>query len=177
MQGTASLVSCLKKDADYIGFEPNEERAELCRKAGLHVVNDLFDRNSVAEASVDAVVIDNVLEHVLEPETLIADSQWALKESGVIIIIVPSVNDIRRYVKKWKERHHFQRVHINYFSQRHLCDMLIRNGFDPHPFGFKGFELSAVKLFPYALADYFGVHPFGLYYYGIRQVQPNRISS
>jgi SAM-dependent methyltransferase len=166
--GHGLLADLLRHDFDYCGYEPNKERAELCQEQGLNVTNTSFDRTTAGEESVDGIVIDNVLEHVSDPERMIADSYVALKRGGVLIVIVPSIRDVRRLMPKWRRRHHFQRVHINYFSPEHLQVMLVRNGFKPCQFGFRGFDKSTARLIPYALADTFGLHPLGLYYYAIK---------
>ena len=59
--------------------------------AGVHIVQDTFK----GEQTADAIVIDNVLEHVAEPARMLDTAAASLNPGGLLIVITPNVDDIR----------------------------------------------------------------------------------
>lgn len=82
--GYGQLGKILQQDdaIDYIGFEPSPERAEFASSNGVTVINDLSAENS---DQYDVVVLDNVLEHVLEPAVLMGVVNRSLKKGGLLL--------------------------------------------------------------------------------------------
>lgn len=119
----------------YIGYEPDSERAEYCAKNNVSVRNEYFKFNG---DKFDFVVLDNVLEHLINYETLLNDIYLSLRENGKLILIVPNLYDIRRFIPKWRRRHYWQPTcHVNYFSFRDIMTLAQKHGFvvDFFPFG------------------------------------------
>src|SRR5262245_8889520 len=50
----------------YVGLEPSAARARFCRGRGLNVRQGMFDGPCSLDGPADAIVIDNVLEHVTD---------------------------------------------------------------------------------------------------------------
>mgnify|MGYP001565219549 CR=1 FL=1 len=63
---------------------------------GIHVVCDLNRILPFRDNSVDAVVLSNTLEHIAEPNTLLAECQRILKPGGIILGAVPFMIDIHQ---------------------------------------------------------------------------------
>lgn len=164
----AGLLTC-DSNYNYLGFEPSQDRAMFCQSKNLNVKNDFFSSSKTEK--VDAVVLDNVLEHVFNPEVLIKEIYLCLNKPGIVIIIVPNLNDIRRFNKKWKNTHYWQPYsHINYFSSKTLSNLLKNNGFQPRvlPLNSINFNFKNLFLILKTLLDLINLHLFGLYYYGIK---------
>lgn len=117
----------------YQGIEPITDRAMLAQQRGLNVqsirMEDLIS-HSINLAKWDVIVLDNVLEHLLEPADAIRGLRTLLHPGGAIVIAVPNVYDVRRYANRsfplW-----IPFVHINYFSIRTLRLVCVRNGLAP----------------------------------------------
>lgn len=135
--GYGALAKIFSQDSRYFynGFEPSEVRAKSCQKQGLNVSQGFFSLETV-KYPLDAIIFDNVLEHVYEPKDLIWSASKILNEKGLIIVIVPNLYDIRQLRKAWRDRHLWQpHCHINYFTANHLKNLLDECEFEFHPFG------------------------------------------
>ena len=116
--GLASLV-CGDWRYDYTGFEPSAVRSAYCRKHGLNVVDGYFSASK--DKLYDVAILDNVLEHVYDPAGLLRQVVSSIVKGGCVIVIVPNLHDIRRFIPAWRKRHYWQPFsHINYFKFRDL---------------------------------------------------------
>ena len=85
---------------------------------------------------VDAIVIDNVLEHVEHPAALARMAVDALRAGGLLVVIVPNIRDVRQLLPRWRRRHHWRpHHHINYFSAHDLRRLFAHHGMQPRFFG------------------------------------------
>lgn len=155
----------------YVGFEPSADRAAFCRAHGLDVQNRLFEGPGSLQTPADAIVLDNVLEHVEHPDSLVAAAVASLRGGGLLIVIVPNVKDVRQLKRSWRERHHWQpECHINYFAAGDLRQMFARHGLTSRFFGLEAVASGRgdLSLLPRVLADSIGLHLFGLNCYGVK---------
>lgn len=154
----------------YVGLEPSVDRVAFCRAHGLEVRHGLFEGpDSIGIA--DAIIFDNVLEHVNDPDSLVGSAVASLREGGLLIVIVPNVRDVRRLNRAWRERHHWQpHCHINYFSAGDLDRLFARHGLSLRFFGLEavGGVNDDFELVPRVIADAVGLHMLGLNCYGVK---------
>jgi SAM-dependent methyltransferase len=57
--------------------------------AGAKIVADLNMRLPLKDDSCDAAVLSNVLEHIYEPRSLLAETRRILKPDGIMLVVVP----------------------------------------------------------------------------------------
>ena len=165
--GWGGLAQVFNEGADYsyTGFEPSRSRAGFCQSRGFDVRQELF-RGGESAGHADAVVIDNVLEHVEEPAALFEAAVSALSPGGLLVVIVPNVRDVRQLHPRWRNRHHWQpHCHINYFSSRDLMRLYRRHGMRSRFFGPRGADW---RMLPRVVMDQLGLHAFGLNCYGVK---------
>jgi SAM-dependent methyltransferase len=170
--GWGGLAQVFSRDPRYryLGFEPSAARASHCRQLGFDVREATFNGEDVG-GPLDAVIIDNVLEHVLDPDALIGASVSSLRAGGVLVVIVPNLRDIRRFHPRWRERHYWQpHCHINYFSSRDVDRLFSKHGISCRTFGLRtmGLGTGDLALLPRVVADMAGVNLFGLNCYGVK---------
>jgi SAM-dependent methyltransferase len=168
--GWGGLAQVLSRDDryEYIGFEPSASRADFCRARGFDVRAELF-RGAASAGVADAVVIDNVLEHVAAPADLIRDAVAALRPGGLLVVIVPNLRDMRQLHPRWRQRHHWQpHCHINYFSAGRLRELFRRCAMEMRFFGLDTLTAGDWRTAPRVLADGVGLHLFGLNCFGIK---------
>ena len=75
-------INCAKK----IGFEVNDHAIERARSVGLTVTNDW---DEIEDNSIDTIISNHALEHVLEPLTALKNLHNKLSPTGVMILVVP----------------------------------------------------------------------------------------
>ncbi len=166
--GRGELGFIIKDDNyAYTGYEPASGLAEFGRRNGINIVHDFFRPETVG--AVDAIVIDNVLEHVLNPRQLLADAVSTLNHGGIAIVIVPNRNDVRQLVPHWrKERHWIPPDHINYFSSHDLRGMFASCGLRAKPFGFRALTAGDYRYFPRAILETVNIALLGHNIYAIK---------
>ena len=113
------------------GVDINNDCVEFCQKQGLDVVKMENDRLPFEDTSFDTIVLDNVLEHILDPLPLLNECRRVLTRDGTLIILVPG--------KKGFKRDADHKKFYNHHSLRELVNVI---NFMP----FKSISLPFVKL-------------------------------
>lgn len=75
--------------ADSIGVDINPSTVEWCQRRGLNAHVMTPDSLPFDEASFDSVVLDNVLEHLSDPSSLLKEIFRVLRQSGILVVGVP----------------------------------------------------------------------------------------
>lgn len=159
------------KGYDYLGFEPDEGRAGVAASGEVPVKSRVFDPSEVT-GTVDAVIIDNVLEHVHDPQSIINDAAEVLSDTGTLIIIVPNRFDIRRAHPSWAQRHFWiPPAHINFFRWKDIQKMCSTADFTIQPFPVRShitddIHAKDIGFIFKSVVEKTGITPLGLYAYG-----------
>jgi SAM-dependent methyltransferase len=171
--GRGELGYIMKDDPYYYtGYEPASGLSRFGQQHGVNIVHDFYKRETAPFA--DAIVIDNVLEHVLEPQGLLAGAVETLSEGGLAIVIVPNRDDLRQALPNWRDtRHWIPPDHINYFAMTDVKRMFASCGLDVKPFGFHALTMTDYRYFPRALLETARISLLGHNVYAIkRQAHP-----
>jgi SAM-dependent methyltransferase len=165
--GRGELGYIMKDDPySYTGYEPASGLSKFGQQHGVNVVHDFFRRETAPPA--DAIVIDNVLEHVLDPQGLLADAVATLSPGGLAVVIVPNRDDLRQAVPSWRDaRHWIPPDHINYFSMTDVKRMFAHCGLDAQPFGFHALTMGDYRYFPRATLETMKIFRLGHNVYAV----------
>lgn len=119
--------------ADIVGLEPSNARATYAReKYGLSIISayleELDPRNTY-----DVVIMRHVLEHMADPFATLEKIYESLNKDGLLVIIVPNIDCIGRYLfeAKWPW---VLPAHCIFFNPSSLRSMAMRAGFLPVQF-------------------------------------------
>lgn len=114
---------------DAIGVEPSEWATQEAQKQGLPVYQGTQDAPDIQGKLFDVVTMWDVIEHVDDPNGEIAKAYTLLKPDGWLVLHTMDVDSLTAKVmgSRWPW---FMDMHLYYFSQRTMADMLRRNGFD-----------------------------------------------
>jgi SAM-dependent methyltransferase len=104
-------------------LEYGADGAEVAAERGLSVVRGDATALPVDDNSLDLVVAFDVLEHILDHDTAVAEVHRALRPDGTFLIAVPA--DPRL----WSE-HDVAVDHVRRYTRVTLREVLERNGFD-----------------------------------------------
>lgn len=94
LRGRVLDVGCgigdmLSYRAQTIGVDVNPKAVAYCRSRGLTAQQMEPDRLPFADAEFDGAVLDNVLEHLDQPEPLLAEIRRVLRAAGDLVVGVP----------------------------------------------------------------------------------------
>ena len=167
--GRGELGYIMRTDpVEYVGFEPARGYSEFARSHGVTVHPEPF----AGQLTADAMVMDNVLEHVLHPVPIFNAAVSSLRGDGlvVVIVIVPNRNDVRQLNSRWRDRYHWiPPDHINYFTAKNVETMFRACGLQPLRFGLSPIGLKDYKYLIRGALEEVGVSIFGHNVYAVRQ--------
>jgi SAM-dependent methyltransferase len=166
--GRGELGFIMKDDPySYTGFEPASGLSKFGQQHGVNVVHDFFRRDTAPRA--DAVVIDNVLEHVIDPMALLKDAVDTLSPGGLVVVIVPNRDDLRQAMRGWRDaRHWIPPDHINYFAMADIKRMFAKCGLVAQPFGFHALTMADYRYFPRATLETMKIFLLGNNVYAVK---------
>lgn len=134
--GSGELLGFMKNFKwDTFGVEPSIEVLEMAKKESRMVFNgsfeDFFHQN---KEKFSAIVLANVLEHVVDPMKTVEMVKELLQKKGVVCIQVPNDFNQLQYatsaIVKKKEWWINIPDHVNYFDFRSLEKVLEHYGFE-----------------------------------------------
>jgi len=79
----------LKSRRGMVGVDINPRLVEYCREQGLEAHLMKPDELPFENGRFDGVILDNVLEHIADPEPLLGEIHRVLRVSGRVIVGVP----------------------------------------------------------------------------------------
>lgn len=116
-------------DAKTYAIEPSLDSQKHLTSAGVSIISDDVntDWESRHEASINLIVMRHVLEHFLDPLSILKKVYSALDQDGIAYIAVPNnLNPSQNLRDVW-----FRAVHVYYFNKLSLANMLAMAGLEP----------------------------------------------
>lgn len=86
------------------GTEVSASAIARLRKEGFHVLEGDLPSLGLAEASFDAVVLFEVIEHLADPLTYLAEARRLLRAGGVLLLTTPNFDSLSRRLlaERWR---------------------------------------------------------------------------
>ena len=131
-------IKTIRPELDCYGCDISQSALEAAKQANDGVAYRLSAEKTLPyeNGSFDAVLIFDVLEHVEDPDAILAEINRVMKTGGVFYCFVPCEGDflsLWRWVKKLAGKGHELTKkyagHINYFSRQSLFDLIKKNNF------------------------------------------------
>jgi len=117
------------------GLDPATEAVAYCRQQGLDVVQGgINDLGRFKGQDFDVVLMQNVMEHLKDPETAVSAVREILRPGGIFVTTVP--NDFSELQRCAVERLSVRQwwvappAHLSYFGRDSLRALLQGTGFD-----------------------------------------------
>ena len=115
---------------DTLGTEFNGETASYAMKTyGLKIFPGDIARHKLPTESIDVININQVLEHLKNPNKVIQESYRLLKKGGMLIISVPNLRSPQFAIGKKKWFLLDLPFHLFHFTEEGLCKLLSKNEF------------------------------------------------
>ena len=134
--GSVSRLVAERSKGDFLGIEPNPERAETARQRGLKVLNGYLTPEVFQEhGKFDVVMFADVLEHLPDPAAIIRIAKAGLNPGGCIIASVPNIAHWTVRFGLFFGRFRYEptgimdATHLRWFTRRTLKDFIASEGF------------------------------------------------
>lgn len=157
--GVGDLCIVLRKlrGAEVMGLEPHVERAAEARKHGLTIECGELDRSVASRCGkFDVVVFADVLEHLVDPVSVLEISHQVLRPEGRIVASIPNIAHWSVRLKllfghfDYEECGLLDATHLRWFTQKTV----------ERVFAAAGFRISSIKRTPGAWMPVYKRHPF-----------------
>lgn len=84
------LAAAQRREWSILGVDPGKEVVKFCQGRGLPVVHGTLNDATIAVRSVDAVVIWNTFDQLVNPDTTLSAARRILREDGHLVLRVPN---------------------------------------------------------------------------------------
>jgi 2-polyprenyl-3-methyl-5-hydroxy-6-metoxy-1,4-benzoquinol methylase len=129
----AFLLTARKLGLETAGVEPSADAAETARRAGLNVFTGFLQAARFPDASFDAATLIEVIEHLRDPRSLLAECRRVLRPGGILLVTTPNAGSwtARLMGARWAG---FSLTamggHISFFNPRSIALIAARTGFE-----------------------------------------------
>jgi 2-polyprenyl-3-methyl-5-hydroxy-6-metoxy-1,4-benzoquinol methylase len=108
------------RGCDAYGVEADANILRVAERHGLKVRHGLFDPDLYERCTFDVVTLDQVIEHVADPVTVLRGIDQVLKPGGRLILSTPNANGwgARVFGQRWIHWH--APYHLQFFSESSL---------------------------------------------------------
>jgi SAM-dependent methyltransferase len=127
--GYGYLTRRLARHFETTGIDVSEAAIRKCRATlpdvtfAVHEVEQPFP---MPEGSFDVVTLTDVLEHLVDPESMLGNVRRVLKDRGILYVTTPNLNSLRRWLYAEADR---REHHVSLMSRADLVTLLDRSGF------------------------------------------------
>jgi len=153
---------------EVVGVELDAGAAAQARTRLDAVVEcDLTDLGAaqLGEELFDAILASDVLEHLPEPEVVLAQALTRLRPGGVVVVSLPNVSNVVVFAsllrKRWprNESGIFDRTHLRFFAKHDMAELLEGAGLrvlrvKPYFTRYPAVRVACLALSLYVFRDY-----------------------
>jgi SAM-dependent methyltransferase len=113
------------------GIEANVAMVDWCQSRGLKVSNKDIDQLVAEDGKYDVVIFSAVLEHILDPYSVLVSCKRLLSPSGILVISQASYDGLLPRILPWGWYGWQPLEHYWHFTPQSLCMLLQRCGLCP----------------------------------------------
>lgn len=124
-------------DREAYGLEPNEGAAVKARHHYRAVYHGTFPEAVPAGETYDCIVFNDVLEHLVDPYTVLRRSRDFLRPQGLVFASIPNVRYLRVVKRllvnadwRYEDEGVLDRTHLRYFTSKTMRLLFEDNGFE-----------------------------------------------
>jgi len=153
---------------EVVGVELDARATKEARKRLDRVVEcDLahLDPVQLGHEPFDAILASDVLEHLAEPEVVLARALTRLRPGGAVVVSLPNVSNVYVFAnllaKRWprKDSGIFDRTHVRFFAKRDMVALLQGAGLrvlrvEPYFTRYRAIRSASLVLSLYVFRDY-----------------------
>jgi methionine biosynthesis protein MetW len=151
---------CSEPDIEVHGIDISEEAIKAAVKKGYRTyVCDLEKDRIPCEGTFDVVVMNDLIEHIINPDNVLSEARRLVREDGWIIVCTPNVSNPTSWIMQMfldlppMQSARYKSVHVRDYTLRTLLKAHQLNGLKViecrgtfiHPFKKRGSRLLANK--------------------------------
>jgi SAM-dependent methyltransferase len=125
-----ALVALRNRGLEVTGLEPNPQAAEVARGHGLEVISAPIEEAELPAGRFAAILLSQVLEHVRDPHAVLRKVGPALREGGLVYIVVPNAASVWRRVFGPHWVHWHVPFHLFHFTEEALSKLCAQCGLE-----------------------------------------------
>lgn len=131
--GCGELLEILKQDEEsnwkLYGVDIDKNANEKARKKGIKIYEGIFENISLPKNYFDLVIMNQLIEHVLNPLDVLIKTEEILKKGGYLVIETPNISslDSKIFKEKYWGGYHFPR-HMNLFTIHSFKELIVKSG-------------------------------------------------
>lgn len=120
----------LKHGWNAMGVEPSHWASAFAQQQGLPVIEGTLATANITDASQDVVTLWDVIEHLPDPLVELREVARVVKPDGWTVVHTMDIDSLAAKVMhgRWPW---LMKMHLIYFSQQTMSDMLRKVGFQP----------------------------------------------
>lgn len=136
-----------RSNVEVWGVEYDSESAESARdKLDMVLAGDILQLSDhLPDAYFDCVVFNDVLEHLIDPFTVLLKVKGKLAKNGLIVCSIPNIRffyALKNFIvnKQWKyeDAGIMDKTHLRFFTKRSIIDMF-------HSLGYRIIEIRGIN--------------------------------
>ena len=117
------------------GFRPaalelHRQNAANLRERGFEVIDRPLEQAGLDEDRFDLVTLWEVLEHIVDPGSLLNEISRVLRPGGILLILVPNADSLASRLLHEKSGAFGGHSHVNFFNVNTLTRLLGQTGFE-----------------------------------------------
>lgn len=127
-----------RQDCTYWGIEPQKELAALAQKnLDVFLSNTLEKCHDLPDKYFDCIIFNDVLEHMIDPSSIIKNCKSILAQNGHIVSSIPNIRHIP-YLYRLSYKGEFEyedagimdNTHLKFFTSKSIVNLFRRHGFE-----------------------------------------------
>jgi 2-polyprenyl-3-methyl-5-hydroxy-6-metoxy-1,4-benzoquinol methylase len=124
------------------GIDLNPSAVEFGRARGLDLRTVALEDAGFAPASLDAVSLFDVLEHLLDPRRTLRACAELLAPGGILFLYVPNFDSASRLLMGANAHFIWPTHHLNYYTPTTIRDLMLRHGLTPELIVTEGLDIE-----------------------------------
>ena len=123
-----NVMRLRRRGIDAVGLEPNHAAVQAAQAAGLPMIEGAFEDSDLA-GPFDAILLDQVLEHFVDPVAAMRRARELLAPDGRVAILTPNAGSLfaRAFGSEWA--HYHAPFHLHLFGRDQVRRLLDQTGF------------------------------------------------
>lgn len=154
--GNTGVISKMLQDKGFnvTVADISKEALKTCKKKKLKTLNfDFNDIFPIKDKSFDLIIAGEVIEHILDVELFLKETNRILKEDGYVVISTPNLATFKDRIRflfgkmprQINPHHEYLKLHIRQFTYSSLKESLNISGFNLLKFKSNYFVINIIK--------------------------------